>query len=216
MIEFFHVTKKYDQDTVALCDITLRIEKGEFVFITGPSGAGKSTLLKLIIGLEEPSDGQILILNRNLRSLSRRDLQKLRRLIGFVFQDFRLLRCQTVEENVAFALEVLGYPSRIIAKRVPALLRLVGLGHKLHTRVEKLSGGEQQRVAIARAVALDPEILLADEPTGNLDAERTREILELFRLIHNRGTTVVFATHDQAILNTYPYRKVVLKEGNLV
>jgi cell division transport system ATP-binding protein len=216
VIEFFHVTKRYDQDTVALRDITLKIEKGEFVFITGPSGAGKSTLLKLIIGLEEPSEGQILILGRNISRLPRRELQGLRRLVGFVFQDFRLLRSQTVMENVAFGLEILGYPSRTIKRRVPALLRLVGLGHKLHTRVEKLSGGEQQRVAIARAIALDPEILLADEPTGNLDPERTREIMDLLRMIHTRGTTIAFATHDQSLLNAYPYRRIVLKEGTLV
>lgn len=216
MIEFFHVTKRYDQDTVALRDITLKIEKGEFVFITGPSGAGKSTLLKLIIGIEAPSEGQILILGRNLRSLPRGELQRLRRVVGFVFQDFRLLRFQTVVENVAFGLEILGYPARMIKRRVPALLRLVGLGHKLHTRVEKLSGGEQQRVAIARALALDPEILLADEPTGNLDPDRTREIMDLFRMIHTRGTTIVFATHDKTLLDTYPYRRITLREGTLV
>jgi cell division transport system ATP-binding protein len=216
VIEFFHVTKRYDQDTVALRDITLKIEKGEFVFITGPSGAGKSTLLKLIIGIEAPSEGQILILGRNLRSLPRGELQRLRRVVGFVFQDFRLLRFQTVVENVAFGLEILGYPARMIKRRVPALLRLVGLGHKLHTRVEKLSGGEQQRVAIARALALDPEILLADEPTGNLDPDRTREIMDLFRMIHTRGTTIVFATHDKTLLDTYPYRRITLREGTLV
>jgi len=216
VIEFFHVTKRYDQDTVALRDITMKIEKGEFVFITGPSGAGKSTLLKLIIGIEAPSEGQILILGRNLRSLPRGELQRLRRVVGFVFQDFRLLRSQTVVENVAFGLEILGYPARVIKRRVPALLRLVGLGHKLHTRVEKLSGGEQQRVAIARALALDPEILLADEPTGNLDPDRTREIMDLFRMIHTRGTTIVFATHDKTLLDTYPYRRITLREGTLV
>jgi cell division transport system ATP-binding protein len=215
MIEFYHVTKLYDRDTVALKDITTRIDRGEFVFLTGPSGAGKTTFLKLVIGAEKPTSGQILVLSRNISSLPTSHLQELRRKIGFVFQEFRLLKAMTAYENIAFAMEALGFPQREIRKRVPALLRMVGLGHRLHTRVEKLSGGEQQRVAIARAVVSDPDLLLADEPTGNLDPEKTIEIMELFRLIHLRGTTVVVATHDKKLLDLYPYRKIVLKEGTL-
>lgn len=216
MIEFFHVGKDYGSDTPALRDVTLKIEKGDFVFLTGPSGAGKSTLLKLIFAAERPTRGQILVMGRNVAHLPLRKIPELRRRIGVVFQDFRLLRTRTVAENVAFAMEVTGFPMRTIRKRVPPLLRMVGLGHKQNVAAQKLSGGEQQRVAIARAVALDPTILLADEPTGNLDAERTEEILELFRMIHTRGTTVVFATHDAEILRRHAgFQRIHLAEGSV-
>ena len=213
MIEFFHVYKDYATDARALQDISLKIDKGEFVFLTGASGAGKTTLLKLIFAAEKPSRGQILVMGRNIGKLPPRKIPELRRRIGVVFQDFRLIRNRTVSENVAFAMEVTGYRRKTIRKRVPALLRMVGLSHKLHTEAQKLSGGEQQRVAIARAVALDPTILLADEPTGNLDAERTAEILELFHLIHARGTTILFATHDPELLERHHFRRIHLEVG---
>ena len=213
MIEFFHVFKDYAADAPALRDVSLKVDKGEFVFLTGPSGAGKTTLLKLVFAAERPSRGQILVLGRNVGKLPTRKIPELRRRIGVVFQDFRLIRYRTVAENVGFAMEVTGYKRRTIKKRVPALLRMVGLSHKLHTEAQKLSGGEQQRVAIARAVALDPTILLADEPTGNLDADRTKEILELFHLIHARGTTIIFATHDPQILKRHNFRRILLKDG---
>ncbi len=216
MIEFFHVFKNYGSDAPALHDVSLKVEKGEFVFLTGPSGAGKTTLLKLVFAAERPTRGQILVMGRNIGKLPDRQIPPLRRRIGVVFQDFRLIKNRTVAENVAFAMEVTGYARKTIRKRVPALLRMVGLSHKLNTNAMKLSGGEQQRVAIARAVALDPTILLADEPTGNLDADRTREILELFHLIHARGTTIVFATHDPQILQRHNFRRIHLKTGGLI
>jgi cell division transport system ATP-binding protein len=210
VIEFFHVSKEYAADARALHDITFKIEKGEFVFLTGPSGAGKTTLLKLIFAAEKPTRGQILVMGRNVGQLPSRKIPELRRRIGVVFQDFRLIRNRSVAENVAFAMEVTGFPRKTIRKRVPALLRMVGLAHKLNTEAQKLSGGEQQRVAVARAVALDPTILLADEPTGNLDSERSAEIMELFHVIHARGTTVVLATHDPNLLERHHFRRVHL------
>lgn len=216
MIEFFHVFKEYAADARALQDVSLSVEKGEFVFLTGPSGAGKTTLLKLIFAAERPTRGQILVMGRNIGKLPPRKVPELRRRIGVVFQDFRLIRNRTVAENVAFAMEVTGYKRRTIRRRVPALLRMVDLSHKLHTDVQKLSGGEQQRVAIARAVALDPTILLADEPTGNLDAERTAEIMKLFQMIHARGTTIVFATHDPALLDRHNFRRIHLDGGQVL
>lgn len=215
MIEFFHVVKNYAADAPALRDVSLKVDKGEFVFLTGPSGAGKTTLLKLMFAAERPTRGQILVMSRNVARLPRHKIPELRRRIGVVFQDFRLLRNRTVAENVAFAMEVTGFDRRTIRKRVPALLRMVGLSHKLNVNSMKLSGGEQQRVAIARAVALDPTILLADEPTGNLDAERTDEILDLFRMIHARGTTIVFATHDPEILRRHSFRRIHLVDGQI-
>lgn len=215
MIEFFHVFKDYAADAKALQDVTFKVEKGEFVFLTGPSGSGKTTLLKLIFVAEKPSRGQILVMGRNVGQLPPHKIPALRRKIGVVFQDFRLIRNRTVAENVAFAMEVTGFPQKTIRKRVPALLRMVGLAHKLNTEAQKLSGGEQQRVAIARAVALDPTILLADEPTGNLDADRSAEIMELFALIHARGTTVVFATHDPQLLARHHFRRIHLRDGGV-
>lgn len=216
MIEFFHVVKDYAADTRAIDDVSLKIDKGEFVFLTGPSGAGKTTLLKLIFAAERPTRGQILVMGRNVASLPARKIPELRRRIGVVFQDFRLLKKRSVYDNVAFAMQVTGFDRRTIKKRVPALLRMVGLAHKLHTEVQKLSGGEQQRVAIARAIALDPTILLADEPTGNLDSERTAEILDLFTAIHARGTTIVFATHDPLILERHHFRRIHLGLGGVL
>ena len=204
MIQLFHLFKKYGPH-VALDDVNLRITKGEFVFVTGPSGAGKTTLLRLIFGAEKPERGYILINSINLTRISRSKMDLLRRKIGFVFQDFKLLPKRTVFENVAIALEVTGEPSRWIRKRTRQTLELVGLEDKEKVYPLSLSGGEQQRVAIARAIVKGPVILLADEPTGNLDPDLTREIMALFRTIHQNGTTVVIV----------PFRTILLQRGKL-
>jgi cell division transport system ATP-binding protein len=214
MIQLFHLFKKYGPH-VALDDINLRIAKGEFVFVTGPSGAGKTTLLRLIFGAEKPERGYILINSINLTRISRSKMDLLRRKIGFVFQDFKLLPQRTVFENVAIALEVTGEPSRWIRKRTRQTLELVGLENKEKVYPLSLSGGEQQRVAIARAIVKGPVILLADEPTGNLDPDLTREIMALFRNIHQKGTTVVIATHSRDLLEDVPHRTILLQRGKL-
>jgi cell division transport system ATP-binding protein len=214
MIQLFHLFKKYGPH-VALDDVNLRITKGEFVFVTGPSGAGKTTLLRLIFGAEKPERGYILINSINLTRISRSKMDLLRRKIGFVFQDFKLLPQRTVFENVAIALEVTGEPSRWIRKRTRQTLELVGLEDKEKVYPLSLSGGEQQRVAIARAIVKGPVILLADEPTGNLDPDLTREIMALFRTIHQNGTTVVIATHSRDLLEDVPFRTILLQRGKL-
>ena len=214
MIQLFHLFKKYGPH-VALDDVNLRIKKGEFVFVTGPSGAGKTTLLRLIFGAEKPERGYILINSINLTRISRSKMDLLRRKIGFVFQDFKLLPQRTVFENVAIALEVTGEPSRWIRKRTRQTLELVGLEDKEKVYPLSLSGGEQQRVAIARAIVKGPVILLADEPTGNLDPDLTREIMALFRTIHQNGTTVVIATHSRDLLENVPFRTILLQQGKL-
>jgi cell division transport system ATP-binding protein len=200
VIQLFHVYKSYAADVQALVDVSLEIDKGEFVFLTGPSGAGKSTLLRLIFCAERPTRGQLLVGGRNVARLAASAVPYLRRSIGVVFQDFKLLPRRTVEENVAVALEVVGAPRRLVRQKTWAILKQVGLAHKLHQYPPRLSGGEQQRVAIARALVNEPQILLADEPTGNLDAERSREIMELLEAASSRGTTIVVATHDQRLL----------------
>ncbi len=214
MIKLFHLSKKYDSHA-ALCDINLRIAKGEFVFITGPSGAGKTTLLRLIFGTEKPETGSILINSVNLTRISRSKLGFLRRKIGFVFQDFKLLPQRTVFENVTIALEVTGAPTRWIREKTHQTLELVGLEDKEKVYPLSLSGGEQQRVSIARAIVKDPVILLADEPTGNLDPDLTHEIMALFRNIHRKGATVVIATHSRELLEDVSYRTILLQEGKL-
>ena len=214
MIQLFHLFKKYGPH-VALDDVNLRITKGEFVFVTGPSGAGKTTLLRLIFGAEKPERGYILINSINLTRISRSKMDLLRRKIGFVFQDFKLLPQRTVFENVAIALEVTGEPSRWIRKRTRQTLELVGLEDKEKVYPLSLSGGEQQRVAIARAIVKGPVILMADEPTGNLDPDLTREIMALFRTIHQNGTTVVIATHSRDLLENVPFRTILLQRGKL-
>ena len=214
MIQLFHLSKQYDSH-IALCDINLRIVKGEFVFVTGPSGAGKTTLLRLIFGAEKPETGSILINSVNLTRISRSNLGFLRRKIGFVFQDFKLLPQRTVFENVAIALEVTGGPTRWIREKTHQTLELVGLDDKEKVYPLSLSGGEQQRVSIARAIVKDPVILLADEPTGNLDPDLTHEIMALFRNIHRKGTTVVIATHSRELLEDVPYRTILLQGGKL-
>ncbi len=215
MIQIFHVAKKFGTKA-ALEDINLKFQKGEFVFITGPSGAGKTTLLRLIFGAERPTEGQILINGINLNRINRSRLDPLRRKIGFIFQDFKLLLRKTVSQNVALALEVAGERPSIIRKKTRQVLRAVGLAKKEQAYPLQLSGGEQQRVAIARAIINDPLILLADEPTGNLDPDITREILLLFRTINLKGTTVVIATHSKELLKNTDQRIILLKGGRIV
>jgi cell division transport system ATP-binding protein len=216
VIQLFHVTKEYPGDAPALQDVTLNVDKGEFVFLTGASGAGKSTLLKLIFCDEPATAGQLLLFGRNVAKISARQVPYLRRNIGVVFQDFKLLPNRTVAENVALPLDVQNLPVKDIRRKVRTLLRSVGLEHRAGKFPPSLSGGEQQRVAVARALAADPALLLADEPTGNLDPERTVEVMELLTAANARGTTVVVATHDRSILERYKRRIVALDRGRLV
>lgn len=215
MIQLFHVFRNFG-DVVAMNDMTFRIHAGEFVFVTGPSGAGKTTLLRLVFGAEKPTSGHILINGINLNRIDRSKLDLLRRKIGFVFQDFKLLPRKTVFENVALALEVAGERRAFIRKKTRQSLRLVGLAGKEKAYPLSLSGGEQQRVAIARAIVKDPIILLADEPTGNLDPDLTKDIMVLFRSIHMKGTTVVVATHSRDLLENTAQRTVILNHGKIV
>jgi len=215
MIRMFHVRKVFGTN-VALRDINLHVRKGEFAFITGPSGAGKTTLLRLIFGAESPSSGHILIDGINLGRISRKRLDLLRRKIGFVFQDFKLLPNKTVFQNVALSLEVMGERPAYIRKKTHQILRSLGLEKKETLFPPQLSGGEQQRVAIARAIVKNPMLLLADEPTGNLDHDLTKEIMLLFRAIHLKGTTVVIATHSKELLDSSAQRKIFLHHGQIV
>jgi len=215
MIQLFHIYKNFGAN-IALNDINLRVHEGEFVFVTGPSGAGKTTLLRLIFGVERPAGGHILINGINLSRISRTRLDLLRRKIGFVFQDFKLLTNRTVFQNVSLALEVTGERRSFIRKKTRQALKLVGLVEKEKAFPLQLSGGEQQRVAIARAIVKDPLILLADEPTGNLDPELTKDIMVLFRSIHMKGTTVVVATHSRELLAGTAQRTVFLNRGRIV
>ena len=215
MIQIYSVSKSFGVN-IALDDIGLKMRKGEFAFITGPSGAGKTTLLRLIFGADRPTSGQILINGINLTRISRHKLDLLRRQIGFVFQDFKLLKNKTVYQNVALALEVTGERPVIIRKKVHQALRAVGLEKKEKAYPLQLSGGEQQRVAIARAIINDPMILIADEPTGNLDPEITKDIMILFRSINLRGTTLLIATHSLELLRDTDQRIIVLNSGRIV
>ena len=214
MIQLFRVSK-YFGAKAALREVTVRIRKGEFVFLTGPSGAGKTTLLRLMFGAEQPTEGQILINGVNLSRVGGSKLDLLRRKIGFVFQDFKLLNRRTVLQNVALASEVTGEKWAITRKKTHQLLRAVGLAAKEQSYPLELSGGEQQRVAIARAMVNDPLILLADEPTGNLDPEITKDIMILFRSINLRGTTVIIATHNKELLRNTDQRIVFLHNGTV-
>jgi cell division transport system ATP-binding protein len=216
MIQIYHVSKTYGGDRYALYDVTFAVNRGEFFFITGPSGAGKTTLLKLFFHAEQATRGQLVVDGINLQRLQRSKIPYFRRKIGVVFQDFKLLGARSVFDNVALALEVTGRPRSYVEKKVRQVLRLVGLEGKEDRLSCRLSGGEQQRVAIARAVAPNPVLLLADEPTGNLDDEITLEILELFREINRRGTTVVVATHNRELITRVPSASVaVLRTGRL-
>jgi cell division transport system ATP-binding protein len=212
----YHVTKSYIAGQHALQDISLEVGKGEFVFLTGSSGAGKTTLLELLFAAERPNEGQILVLGRNIARLRGGAVPALRRRVGVVFQDFKLLPTRSVEENVAVTLDVVGTPRREARSKVFNMLRQVGLQHRRYQSPVSLSGGEQQRVAIARALVGDPEILLADEPTGNLDPELSIEIMELMMTAATRGTTVIVATHDISLLERYHKRTLRLEGGRLV
>jgi len=210
------VYKSFGAEIPALIDVSLTIERGEFVFVTGPSGAGKTTLLKIIICAERPTSGHAVVNGRNLNRIKDKELALLRRRTGMVFQDFKLLANRTVFENVALALEIMGAPFSTIRKRVHQALRYLDLGGKEGYYPPQLSGGEQQRVAIARAIINSPLILLADEPTGNLDQDLTIEIMALLKQIHIRGTTVIVATHNQALLKGTRRRVVTLNKGRVV
>ncbi len=216
MIQMFHVYKAYANAPPCLSDVTLQIEKGEFVFITGPSGAGKTTLLKLIFCAERATQGQVLVDGRNLGRIRSSAIPFLRRNVGVVFQDFKLLTHRTVAENVAFTLQVLGVSRVECEERVRKMLERVGLAHKADCLPPRLSGGEQQRVVIARALVNEPTILLADEPTGNLDPDLTVEVMDLLCDVNVRGTTVVVATHDANLLARYRKRTVRLERGCVV
>lgn len=215
MIQMFHVYKSYQGENPALVDINLKIDKGDFVCITGPSGAGKTTLLKLIFCAEQANEGQILVDGRNVSRLRRPQISLLRRSIGVVFQDFKLIPFFTVSENVAVTLRILGMSRTQVERRVMMILRLVGLERRANSMPIRLSGGEQQRVAIARALVNNPKILLADEPTGNLDPNLTIEILDLLREINLRGTTILLATHDRHLVGHVAKREVSLREGRV-
>jgi cell division transport system ATP-binding protein len=216
MIQFHNVSMSYQRDMAALNDVTLKVPKGDFVFVTGPSGAGKSTLLKLVYAALQPNRGQVIVDGQNVTRMSRAQIPLLRRSIGVVFQDFKLLPNRTVLENVAITLEVLGWGKRDIGKKVHHILRLMGMEHKMNATPMRLSGGEQQRVALARALVNDPKILLADEPTGNLDDENKEQILSIFREANIRGTTVMVATHDRRVIESSHKRVIVLDKGSLV
>lgn len=216
MIQLNNVTKIYDNNVKALSDVTLRIKKGEFVFVVGQSGAGKSTLNKLLYREEIPTRGQIVFDGKSVVRMRPREVPHLRRKIGLVFQDFRLLPRKTVYENVAFALEVTGATRRELRKAVPAVLNLVGLTEKFDAFPGQLSGGEQQRVGIARAIVNNPLLLIADEPTGNLDPETSWELMKLFSDINRRGTTIIMCTHAWDIVDTMKKRVIALSGGRVV
>ena len=215
MIEFTNVSVTFKPDIRALVDVNLRIEQGEFAFLIGPTGSGKSTLLKLIYKEEKPTKGKVLVAGRDVARLKGNAIARLRRSIGVVFQDFRLLPQKTAWENVAFALYVTGAPRRIIQTRAPAVLDLVGLLDRADAYPQQLSGGEQQRVSIARALVHNPPILLADEPTGNLDPDTSWDIIQLLKRINSRGTTILVASHDQHIIDRMKKRVIGLENGSL-
>ncbi len=216
MIETYHLSKLYRRGVYALRDLSLTIDKGEFLFLTGPSGAGKSTLLRLLLREDLPSEGRLSVAGRNLSQLTPGQVQSYRRSVGFVFQDFRLIPRFTVFQNVAFVMHVLGVPQTIQHRKTFQVLKWVGLQHRINALPEELSGGEQQRVAIARALVNDPQLVLADEPTGNLDPDLSLEIMNLFRETNARGTTVVVATHDRELIRRVDRRAVTLDHGQIV
>ena len=216
MIEARGVSKMYGRGVYALRDLSLRVDKGEFVFLTGPSGAGKSTLLRLLLRQDVPSEGELVVGGRNLAALTPRQVQSYRRSLGFVFQDFKLLPRKTVVENVALVPRVLGVPLSQQQRRTFQVLKWVGLQHRMNAYPQELSGGEQQRIAIARALVNEPVIILADEPTGNLDPDLSLEIMNLLREINARCTTVLVATHDRELIRRVGRRALTLEHGRIV
>ena len=216
MIELSRVCKTYETGSKAVKDISLTIDDGEFVFIVGRSGSGKSTLMKLLLKELEPTKGRIVVNDMDLGRMPRRYIPKYRRRLGVVFQDFRLLKDRTVFANVAFAQRVIGVPGRVIKETVPEMLRLVGLSSKYKAYPRQLSGGEQQRVAIARALINNPEVLLADEPTGNLDSFNTHGIMKLLEEINQRGTTVIVVTHSQEMVDEMNKRVITMERGSII
>jgi cell division transport system ATP-binding protein len=216
VIETHHLSKVYSRGLYALRDLTLTIEKAEFVFLTGPSGAGKSTFLRLLLLQERPSEGEVFVNGQNLATLSRREIQEYRRGIGFIFQDFKLIPSRTVLENISFVPEVLGVPATQQRRRAFQVLKWVGLQHRINAYPQDLSGGEQQRIAIARALVNDPVLVIADEPTGNLDPDLSLEIMNLLREINAGGTTVLVATHDRELIRLVGRRTITLDQGKIV
>ena len=221
MIRFEHVTKVYEStgngpDITALHDVNLHIRKGEFVFVLGHSGAGKSTFLKLILREEVATEGRVLVNKNDLSTIRQRDIPYLRRGLGVVFQDFRLIPTMTAYENVAFAMRVTNIPERQIKRRVPYVLNLVGLAGKAHSLPQELSGGEQQRIALARALVHSPPIIIADEPTGNIDPELSVEIMELLQAINSVGTTIVVVTHERDLAQRFHKRMIVIDHGEVI
>ena len=216
MIEAAHLSKQYSRGVYALRDLSISIDKGEFVFLTGPSGAGKSTFLRLLLREDLPSEGELTVAGRDLSTMSASQLQSYRRSLGFVFQDFRLISRMTVFENVAFVMRVLGVTDIVQQRKTFQVLKWVGLQHRMNALPEELSGGEQQRVAIARALVNEPQLVIADEPTGNLDPDLSLEIMNLFREINSRGTTVVVATHDRELIRRVGRRSITLDHGHVV
>jgi len=216
VIETRRLSKVYSRGLYALRDLTLNVEKAEFVFLTGPSGAGKSTFLRLLLMQERPTEGEVFVNGHNLSMLSRREIQEYRRGIGFVFQDFKLIPSRTVLENISFVPEVLGVPAANQRRRAFQVLKWVGLQHRMNAYPKDLSGGEQQRIAIARALVNDPALLIADEPTGNLDPDLSLEIMNLLREINAGGTTVLVATHDRELIRLVGRRTITLDQGRVV
>ena len=216
MIQFTNVSKVYKNGTEALKDVNIHVEKGEFVFVVGPSGAGKSTFIKLMMREEKPTSGQIMVNGFDLNKLKRRHIPKFRRTLGVVFQDFRLIPTLNVYDNVAFALRVTNVPNRSIKRRVPYILDLVGLLAKAKSMPEHLSGGEQQRVALARALVNNPDLIIADEPTGNIDPELSIEIVELLNEINKCGTTILMVTHEHDLVAQFNHRVITIEDGSVV
>lgn len=215
MIKLLNVTKKYP-NTVALKDVTLEIDKGEFVFLVGSSGAGKSTLMKLLYREETPSYGKVIVGGVDVSRLSNDNVPNLRRHMGIIFQDYKLLPNQTVYDNVAYVIRTLGMRSKEVDERVKGALKIVGLSHKMYSKPTELSGGEQQRVGIARAIVNGPPLLIADEPTGNLDPATSMEVMEILNQINQRGITIIVSTHDHTIVNHYRKRVIALDGGEIV
>jgi cell division transport system ATP-binding protein len=216
VIESCRLSKFYSRGIYALRDLSLTIDKGEFLFLTGPSGAGKSTFLRLLLREELPSEGELKVAGRDLQELTTPEVQTYRRTIGFVFQDFRLIGRLSVFQNVAFVMRVIGVPLAVQQRKTFQVLKWLGLQHRMNAHPEDLSGGEQQRVAIARALVNDPQLILADEPTGNLDPDLSLDIMNLFREINARGTTVIVATHDRELIRRVGRRSVTLDHGHVV